>query len=481
VKNKLVKNGLYNSIGGVIRIGLGVLTIPIMIRQIGLAEYGLWTLAFSVVSIVILAEAGLSTAVTVFASEDLRQEDNTGLQHTLSATLLAIFTLATLAAAFLLLGSDWIVSLFDSLTPTEKMRVAIALRIGALVVWAKLIQQVLVGMEQAYERYDIINIVNSGTSIGTAVCTIAAVSYGGRIIELMILQAAISVISLVAHATTVASLFKSNKIPWRLQFNLQKTVAIIKYSFVMWLTILGGVIFSRFDRIIVGNMMGTQILGVYSAITDMTVQINVFSALAVQPIISSLTPSRIQEEAEAPKVREQVKHSLLINLAVALVFGAILTATAPWIVEQVLRTGQTGISYIKEFRIAVMIYSMYSINAVGYYILLATNRVKTASTVSLIVGVCSLLTIFIGCHYWGLIGALIGNATFLGVNALTFYGMKTVKVPMWDWLKILVIPVGSFFLIAIIGILTEIDQTVLAIVWFLFSCIMATQLFKKSR
>jgi O-antigen/teichoic acid export membrane protein len=386
-----------------------------------------------------------------------------------------------LAAAFLLLGSDWIVSLFDSLSHSEKIRVALALRIGALVVWAKLIQQVLVGMEQAYERYDMINIVNSGTSIGTAVLTIATVSYGGRIVELMVLQAAISVISLVAHTVTVAALFKTNKVPWRLLFNLKKSVAIIKYSSMMWLTILGGVIFSRFDRIIVGNMMGTQILGVYSAITDMTVQINVFSALAVQPIISSITPSRIQDASEAPKVREQVKYSLLINLAVALIFGAILTATAPWIVSQVLRTASSGISYVKEFRIAVLIYSIYSINAVGYYVLLATNRIKISSTISLIVGLFSLLTIFVGCTFFGLMGALIGNVTYLGVIALTIYGMKTVQVSLRDWVKILSIPVISFALIAIAGIITSIDQTVLVIIWFVYSASMAALLFQKSR
>jgi hypothetical protein len=52
VKSNFLKNGFYNTVAGIIRIGLAILTIPLLIRLIGIEEYGLWTLASTVIIVV---------------------------------------------------------------------------------------------------------------------------------------------------------------------------------------------------------------------------------------------------------------------------------------------------------------------------------------------------------------------------------------------------------------------------------------------
>ncbi|MHC5830236.1 MAG: lipopolysaccharide biosynthesis protein, partial [Nostoc sp.] len=110
MKNSLLKNGFYNTVGGVVRIGLAVLTIPILIKMLGIEEYGLWTLAYAVVQVVNLAEAGLSVATTVFVSQDIDKEDADNLSNSLSETLTVTFggmlIFATLAAIALLFGAE---------------------------------------------------------------------------------------------------------------------------------------------------------------------------------------------------------------------------------------------------------------------------------------------------------------------------------------------------------------------------------------
>lgn len=98
MNKQFFKNGYYNAVGGIIRIGLAILTIPLLILLIGVGEYGLWTLVSSVIAIVTLAEAGLATSTTVFVSQDLGKEDVDGLSQTLTVTVGAMLTLATFAA-----------------------------------------------------------------------------------------------------------------------------------------------------------------------------------------------------------------------------------------------------------------------------------------------------------------------------------------------------------------------------------------------
>jgi hypothetical protein len=56
-----------------------------------------------------------------------------------------------------------------------------------------------------------------------------------------------------------------------------------------------------------------------------------------------------------------------------------------------------------------------------------------------------------------------------------------VKVPIWEWSKMLLVPVGTFFLIALGGILWAIDQTFLAVIWLVYSVGMGALLYRKIR
>ena len=119
MKSNFFRNGFYNTFAGVIRIGLAILTIPLLMRLIGIEEYGLWTLASTIILVVTLAEAGLSTATTVFVSQDLGKEDFEGLSQTLTVTVGGILILATFAAMSLYFTADTIISLFSKLEKSQ--------------------------------------------------------------------------------------------------------------------------------------------------------------------------------------------------------------------------------------------------------------------------------------------------------------------------------------------------------------------------
>jgi O-antigen/teichoic acid export membrane protein len=468
VKNKLLKNGIYNSIGGILKIIVGLLTIPIIIRLIGTEEYGLWSLTSSIVSIVLLAEAGLSTATTVFASEDLKRKDTKGLLSTLTSTTISVLVLSTAAAVLVATQAEHIINNFGGLNSLSKERALISLQISSVVVWSKLFQQLLVGIQQAYERYDTVNIINTGFSILNGLFLICIATWHGKVAELMIGQSIVSMISLAVHMYIVIVLFKEKKLAFRLVFNLEKMMRIIKYSSLLWITTLGSILFSRVDRLVVGNLLGIQFLGIYSAITDITAQINSFSALAVQPIISFVTESKISDKNEIIKIREQVIRSLIVNTVVSLVMGSVLICGAPWILQKVLNIYSLDATNIASFKIATIIYSLYSINAVGFYILLGANKTFISSIISLFVGAATLTMIFAGCHY-GLTGAIIGNAGFLGVYLFTFAAMRILDIESMFWIKKIWISIFLFTSISLMNVCSIIDHN-LTIILLLIYC-----------
>jgi O-antigen/teichoic acid export membrane protein len=438
IKNGLLKNGIYNVAGGVIRITLGMAVIPVLIRSLGLEEYGLWTLASSVLGVVSLAEAGLSTATTVFISQDLSKEDINGLSETITISLLAMLLLSTIAGAMLYFSCGSIVSLYTSLNQSQSSVFLGSLQIGAFVVWFRLFQQVLVGIEQAYQRYDLVNIAATFSSVLTSFGMIGIVLSSGKTLQIMQYQLLTSIVFFLMHIGIVQKLVGGVKIKFSLDFH--KASEIGKYSILMWISSIGGVIFTRVDRLVIGSILNPEYLGIYSLITDIAGQINVLSAMAVQPLISSLSN---QIDIRSSLIKKQIKKSLLSNLYISLFLCLCINLFADIILSILLKQDIASInhSYLVAFRLGVLIYSLYSVNGSGYYVLLGTKHVGICSKISLSVGLITVLLIYVGAVNFGLIGAILGNSGFLGVYAFTITSMSIVGIRTNQYLKDIIYPI----------------------------------------
>lgn len=431
MKNRFLKNGLYNVASGIVRIGLAIVTIPVLIRLLGIEEYGLWTLASAVVGIVGLAEAGLATATTVFVSQDLGKEDVDGLSQTLTVTFGAIIVLATLAAIALWLGAEPIVLMFPKLEQAQQSAIIQALKLGGLVVWAKLLQQVLVGVEQAYQRYDLLSFLNTMQWVFLSLGMYVVAWFGGRTVALMQWQTLISAAMLFSHIWVVISLIQS--VPLRPIWKTEKGLIIANYSLMIWLISLGTAVFSRADRLIVGYFLGSEILGIYGGITDATAAINSFSALPVQPLVPILSNQLAKDSVSNPKLAQQVTQAFELNALFALGSAAWLFIFAPLVIHILLTDAATE-SNILAFRVATVIYGLFSLNAVGFYILLNFTP-KLVMSIQLISGCFSLILITIGAINFGLLGAIIGNVGFLLTLLMIISGIKYLNLPKWLWFK----------------------------------------------
>lgn len=473
MKRSLLRNGLYNTTSGVLRIGLGILTIPLLIRQLGPEEYGLWTLASTVIGIITLAEAGLSTTTTVFIAQDLREENTDGLSQTLTITLAIMLVMATSSAIGFWLGADAITHLFPHLQASQQVEVLKAFQVGALAVWARLVQQVLVGVEQAYQRYDLMNLIATMQSLLISVGMFVIVWLGGRTIELMQWQVFISMTALLSHVWVVRSLLK--KVPIRVEWTTKKAIKIGTYSLKVWLSSLGGVLFSKADRLIVASTLGTHMLGIYSVITDITSQINVISALPVHPLIPKLSELVLQKDSSQSELKQQIKSSFRTNSLVAIGLGAALITLSPFCLN-FLFPGNPEREEIFLFSVCCAIYSIYSTNAVGYYILIGIKALNVCMLIVSASGATSLLLILFGASKFGLAGAIYGNAGYCLTLLLSILALKKINLSQNTLSESLLFPllflclvfVGNIFIDSsvITRFIIFLFQTLIILIWY---------------
>lgn len=431
MKSNFFRNGFYNTFAGVIRIGLAILTIPLLMRLIGIEEYGLWTLASTIILVVTLAEAGLSTATTVFVSQDLGKEDFEGLSQTLTVTVGGILILATFAAMSLYFTADTIISLFSKLEKSQHIVAVHSLQIGSLVVWSRLLQHILIGVEQAYQNYGLLNILNTIQYFSLSFGLVIVAWLGGKTVELMQWQAISSMLILIGHIWLVRSLIGKNFL--RPTWNYDKVLAIANYSFTIWLLTLGTALFSRGDRLIVGYCLGSENLGIYGGVTEVASAINSLSSLPVQPLVPILSNYSRNHNISHAELTQKVKQSIEINTFFALGSAAFLLIISPLIV-QLMFANSSGNSTLIALKMAVVIYGLFSLNATGFYILISTAP-KMVMIIQLISGFFALILIFIGANKFGLLGAIAGNVGFLLTWLMIFLGLKLLKIPNLLWLK----------------------------------------------
>ena len=68
-------SSLLTSGSGIFRLLVGIVSAPLLVRALGLADYGLWTVANSLILICLLVDFGINTAVITYVAADVARND----------------------------------------------------------------------------------------------------------------------------------------------------------------------------------------------------------------------------------------------------------------------------------------------------------------------------------------------------------------------------------------------------------------------
>lgn len=444
----MVKHGLYNLSGAGIRVGLAIVVVPILIRLMGIDQYGLWSLATATVGFLALADGGFSISVTVFLSKELATGDNAAAAKTLMIVLIISLVLATGASAALWLGASQASKLFSALGGNEHRVLAKALQVGGILVWSRILQSVLIGVEQAYRRYGAANLLIILQSVLANLGMIPVAWRGGRVVALMEWQAVATLAVLMTHVYLAFTLVRTL---WpQMTWDRHKAMYIARYSSLTWLSNLGSVLFGYADRLMVGGISGTNTLGVYAAITSITAQINGMSGAAVQPFLPSASRLVARKSGSDSELRVGMKQAFQVNALVALGMGVALFVLAQQVLQIIIPGADNPVNLF-ALRLAIIIYALFSMNAVGYYTLFSVERVMHSTVVVLVSAIVSVLVIGWGARTSGLIGAVAGNAVYLGTLVLDVLAVRAVGVSGL-WVGWLVFPTAWFLVGLALGI-----------------------------
>ena len=392
---------------------------PYLISEIGKEEYGIWSLVFSFLSYMVIADMGMRQALVRFVSKYLALKKWGELNKIFSSSVAiyslvsSIILLATVVLAFFFLQYFQI--------PPQLFSVAkiVVLVMGANTAFGFLILPfTALG---AFNRYDISNYFSAARAVVQTAVFIILIEKGYGIVEM-------AFVVLGVHLLTAygMSKFRSVKFP---EVNFQKSAVnrdsvrqLMGYSVYSFLIVIAILLVYNTDNIVIGRFISMEAVAVYS-IPLMFVghTRRLFTVLTI-PLVPAI--SHLEAENDFDRIRRIYAKSTRYLYFLSATFCILIMFYGGNFISLWLEQGfeqSKDILYILAIPAAIAIPQ-----TVKNSILYGISRHKIAFYVLGSEGLMNLILSLILVHKMGIIGVAIGTAIpqciiYIVVYPLIFY------------------------------------------------------------
>jgi O-antigen/teichoic acid export membrane protein len=395
---------------------IGMLVVaPFLLHNLGINQYGVWTIASAAVSTGGVIASGFGDANIQHVASS-RGKDDRALMLSAVRSMMGI----NLALGFLLGLAGWLLSPMAAShvathDPHLLQECTWSLRIASILMLVRAIESVCISTQRAFERYGAavrISILMRLLALGIA----AAISWHiHNAAAIMASTAALMIPGLwLQMARLQQYLGIHSLVP---ELNRDALRALLSFGALSWLQAVSGVIFAQFDRIMIGVSLGAAAVASYSLCAQMTLPIFGFAASGLHFLFPYLS------NRSAATNRRSLRRPVLIALGWNIAF--VLTASL------ILGKFGSGILFVwagpsvqtdVEPILAILIWSsaLLGLNVTGTYALLALGRIRVVTSINLAGGLAMLLLIFWLTPHLGVRAVAIARLAYSLVTLLVY-------------------------------------------------------------
>ncbi len=433
LKSGIVLSYINLIIGNVIPL----IYTPMMLNLLGQSEYGLYTLANTIVGYLSLLSFGMGSAIVRYITKYKVYGDKEK-ERQMFGLFTFLFTILAVIVFVLGIILSFNIHLFYSNTlnasELQTMRILIILcTINSAITF---LFTTYLSMIMIYERYVFRQILNIFTTVAMPCINIIVLYMGfasvGMVVSSTVLNILVSVASVIYCHRSLHIKPKFKGMPFG------ELREIFGFCFFVFLGSVVDMLFWSTDKIIIGAVIGTVAVAVYNVGATFNTIVTSISTT----ISSILTPkvTNMVFSSENTKVLTDffIKVGRLQYLVVSLVVSGFIVFGRQFIHLWV------GDGYNEAYFVALLTLLPVVVPLIqntGLSIVMAQNKHKFRSIVYLIIAIVNVLTTAIAVNYWGIIGAAACSAAsyIIGQGFIMnwYYWKKTgIDIPMF-WKNII--------------------------------------------
>ncbi len=414
MKNQIRFGAVLSYVSIAINILSGLLYTPWMIQQIGKSDYGLYTLANSLITL-FLVDFGLSAATARYVSKYVAEGRQDKVENFLGAVYKLYLIVDALIFTVLIVIYFLIETIYVKLTPLELEKFKVVYLIAAMYAVLNFPFITLNGILIAYEKFIQLKLADVIYRILIVVLMAFALLQGFGLYSLVVVNAIVGLFVIIFKLIVIRQTTKC-------KVNFKKSdSAIYKeiFGFSLWTTITSlaqRLIFNITPSIlgILANSAAIAVFGIITTIEGYTYTITTAINGMFMPKISKIYAND-EEDSIMPLMLKIGKLQFVLNSLIVVAFFTIgKSFLSLWL----------GKGYVDAYAgvLLVIIPGMFFNSLqIANTAMIVKNKVKVQAIIAVLSGVVNVILSFFLSKYFGALGASISIFFAYSLRAILYH------------------------------------------------------------
>lgn len=292
----LSRNALFNLAGALVPAVAALLTVPVLVAQLGTAELGVLFLITSVVGYFALLDINATAGSVKYIAQHQAEGDLPRLKRVFSFGLLLYAGIGAVGGLALLVSAEVLVLRVFRVPAELQAEAVMALRWSALGFFLGQLQQYLHSVPQALQRYDISGRLEAFFGTLASLLTLAVAWAGFGLLGVVLVRLVLSAVNLGVLAHRVKALLPGGL--W-LRPDGEAARAVGRFSAHAYLARVASLSAGHTDKLLIGAMLDMRALAWYSVpfmLVNRVFQVSFRLAQVMFPRASALAAAGAEQQ-----------------------------------------------------------------------------------------------------------------------------------------------------------------------------------------
>lgn len=459
-KNELKIGALLSYVSLFLGNIISLLYTPIMLRLLGQAEYGLFSLSNSIIGYLGILDMGFGNAIIRYTAM-YRAKGDKESEYNLNGMFIILYSLVAVAivisGTLLVTNSDKIFSNALSLEEMKKIKLLMALMVFNLAI--SLPFSIFSSIVTAYEKFIVQKMLGIVRTIMSPLITLPLLLMGYKSISLTIASTLINIIYICFNLYYCVKILKI-----KIKFNnmdLSLIKEICGYSFFIFINLIVDKIYWNTDQFILGAISGASAVAIYSVGSNFNSYYMSFSTAISGVFLPRVTKMITNNDSTEELSELFTKIGRIQYMVLSFILCGFILIGKDFI------SIWAGKGYENSYYIALIVMIPLTIPLIqnlGVSILQAKNILKFRANIQVVFAILNIVLSIplakvlggFGCAIASGISFFIGNAVIMNI-----YYYKKINLDMltfWKNICIITVPIiislmiGGLLNIVIVGI-----------------------------
>lgn len=425
----VLKSSIFNLVGGLIPAAAAIFTVPVLIRELGEVNYGIFALITSVVGYFALLDINATAGSVKFVAQYHATSESEHLSEVISFGALIYSVIGLLGGFGIYMTAEYMVGHAFNVPTSIAPEATSALQFGALAFLFGQAQVYLQSVVQALRRYDISSRFEAIFGTAASLITVAVAIGGGGLTGIIIARLAVSIVNVTVLVHRIRLLLPNLRLKFPRK-EVRNNVA--SFSAFAYLSRLAAISSNHSDKLLIGaigDMRGLALYAVPFMLANRVFGLVFRLAAVIFPFISALSAKNDVEQVRGLYI-DGSRYIFLLNASLFFLVVGMAPEIMHYWAGDAFRDDSRKVLVLASA--AIMIDSLTNVPSLVND---GLGRPAITGASAIVRAIVSVAAVYFALKNWGIVGAAFAQLLVSVLASAAFLYVvhwQTIKVKLGE-------------------------------------------------